>query len=111
MIELVAEPFPAGSQEKLRKWLAMPEANLLRKAVTARGQLHEAAALNLAIRSKPGQPGELLAQDDMREAQRYFEFLTIFNAISATSPPATFFTAKLNPTSNHGQTPEPTSDE
>ena len=111
MIVLSREKLSPDIERKLRRWLSSPEANTLRRVVTAECQFAQAAALQKALSAHDGNASELLMQDDLRQAMRYHTFLEIFNELSAKPADTSFSVPKLQPPAiaNYGNTnPEDT---
>ena len=108
MIVLSREKLSPDIERKLRRWLSSPEANTLRRVVTAECQFAQAAALQKALSAHDGNASELLMQDDLRQAARYNTFLEIFYELAAKPKESAFSTAKLQPTAtiNYGNDPE-----
>jgi hypothetical protein len=106
MIVLIREKLSPELERKLRLWLSKPEANILRRVVTAECQMSQAAALQKALSARDGNASELLMQDDLRQAARFNTFLEILNEIAAKPKESAFTTAKLQPpaTINYGNT-------
>ena len=95
MIELGTERISPALETKLRQWLAQSECNTLREVVATRCQLLQASALNKALNARPGEPADLLSQDDLREASRYATFRTILDELVEQPKSEPFLTAKL----------------
>lgn len=113
MIELVPERLPEGQEERLRKWLASPDAEIFRRVLVSKSQLHQADALRRALEAE-GQPdasSAWVAQDDLRQAIYCEQALKIFNGFAAQAKNDHFQTAKLKPhhqNASHTSTPEST---
>jgi len=94
VIVLQKEPISPESEMKFRRWLAQSEAQTLRKVAAAQCQFLQAEALGKALTATNNDPSDLLCRDEMKEAARWADFITLFDRLAET---AQFHIAKLQP--------------
>lgn len=81
-------------EQKLRKWLSQPEADILRRVVAARCEFLQAEALKKALHAIKGEAADLLQQDDMKQAARFDTFNQILTELSDQPKETPFQLAK-----------------
>lgn len=102
MIEFTQEPLSLALEHKLRRWLMLPEVNILRRVIIAECQVAQAAALAKALVAHPGDAKDLLMQDDLKQAARFSTFLEILDQTITRDKNLPFLIAKLKPTAIYG---------
>ena len=95
MIELATERISPETESKLRAWLKHPECGTLSEVARDRCRLLQSSALDRALQAKPGEPADLLSQDDMRQAARYATFRDILAELVEQPKSEPFLTVKL----------------
>lgn len=110
MIELLRERLASPQEAKLRAWLAKPEADILRKVLSAECQFAQSEALKQSLHATAGDINDLLAREEMRTAAEYDTALKILEAAIAKPPEEHFHIARLKTatTDNANTTIEPT---
>ena len=104
MIALEKRQLPLGQESKLRTWLSLPQANILRQVVTAQCQLLQAEALANAVNSEVGDQLELVSRSQMKSAARYAAFIEIFDSLAKLPADEHFYTAVLPATTHANNT-------
>ena len=102
VIEFDRERLSPALEDKLRKWLAQPEADTFRTVLRANCTFCQAEALKKSLQAQTGDTLDLLAQDEFRTARSFYICLNVFNRIADQEDP--FVTPKLPPATQHANT-------
>lgn len=104
MIELIRERLAAPQEAKLRAWLSKPEADILRKVLSAGCQFAQAEALQKALHATAGDVSDLVSRAEMQTAAEFHTTLIIFDSIARQSATDPFHIARLKTATDNANT-------